>query len=122
MDNSGLIRRIEIRLKELGRTKEEFYRGTGISSASYSQWNTGKYGPSKRKMQAVADYLGVPVSYLTGEEDAEASTREAARPSEADIKFALFGGDGEITDAMYAEVKDFAAFVMQREQKKKGSP
>ena len=47
----------------------------------------------------------------------------AAQPvkhkDQQDIKFALFGGDGDITDAMYAEVKEFAAFVKQREAKKK---
>ena len=39
--------------------------------------------------------------------------------SDEEIKFALFGGDGEITDAMFAEVKQFAAFVKQREAGKK---
>lgn len=39
--------------------------------------------------------------------------------SDEDIKFALFGGDGEITDAMYDEVRDFAAYVKQREANKK---
>lgn len=36
-----------------------------------------------------------------------------------EIKFALFGGDGEITDAMYEEVLQFAAFVKKREGKEK---
>lgn len=35
-----------------------------------------------------------------------------------DIKFALFGGRGDITDAMYEEVKRFAAFVAEREAEK----
>jgi len=39
--------------------------------------------------------------------------------SDDDIKFALFGGDGDITDAMYDEVRKFAAFVKQREADKK---
>ena len=39
--------------------------------------------------------------------------------SDDDIKFALFGGDGEITDAMYDEVKRFAAYIKQREADKK---
>ena len=39
--------------------------------------------------------------------------------SENDIKFALFGGDGEITDEMYDEVKRFAAYIKQREAGKK---
>ena len=41
-----------------------------------------------------------------------------SRPTQEDIKFALFGGSGEITDAMYDEVLSFAAFVRQREEQK----
>ena len=39
--------------------------------------------------------------------------------SDNDIKFALFGGDGEITDAMYDEVKRFAQMVKLREEAEK---
>lgn len=39
--------------------------------------------------------------------------------SDDDIKFALFGGSGEITDAMYQEVKEFAALIKLREDMKK---
>lgn len=69
MDNKELIRKIEIRLKELGKTKGEFYEGAGITSASYSQWNTGEFSPSKRKLRAMAEYLDVPLAYLSGETD-----------------------------------------------------
>lgn len=69
MDNKELIRKIEIRLKELGKTKGEFYKGAGITSASYSQWNTGEYSPSKRKLRAIAEYLDVPMAYLSGQTD-----------------------------------------------------
>lgn len=41
---------------------------------------------------------------------------------DADIKFALFGGDGDITDEMYEEVKRFAKLVKLREEaEKKGT-
>lgn len=44
----------------------------------------------------------------------------AARPiTDEDIKFALFGGEGEITDAMYDEVKRFAQMVKLREEVEK---
>ena len=66
------------------------------------------------RAQAIARYLGVSVNaILPGEEAPE--TRAAV--TDEDIKFALFGGDGEITDEMYEEVKRFAAYVKQREQK-----
>ena len=63
----------------------------------------------------IGKYLNVSVSrILTGEETGEFA--DAPRPvSDEEIKFALFGGDGEITDAMYEEVKKFAAFVKLRE-------
>lgn len=63
----------------------------------------------------IGKYLNVSVSrILTGKETGEFA--DAPRSvSDEEIKFALFGGDGEITDAMYEEVKKFAAFVKMRE-------
>ena len=61
---------------------------------------------------AVAEYLQLPVQQiLTGEAE---QTRPAV--TDEDIKFALFGGDGEITDEMYEEVKKFAAYLKHRER------
>ncbi len=34
--------------------------------------------------------------------------------SEKDIKVALFGGDGDVTDEMWQEVKNFVAYVKQK--------
>lgn len=50
----------------------------------------------------------------------KAPTVEGERSvSDDDIKFALFGGEGEITDAMFEEVRQFAEFVKNREAQKK---
>lgn len=67
MDNSHMIQKIEVRLKEMGKSKSDFYSETGISSATYSQWNTGQFGPSKRKLDAISKYTGIPIPELTGE-------------------------------------------------------
>ena len=68
----------------------------------------------------IASYFGVSVGYLLGAEAEKAPTREdERRVSDEDIKFALFGGDGEITDAMYDEVKRFAQMVKIREEAEK---
>lgn len=64
MDILAIIKRIEIRLTELSMSKADFYEKSGISSASYSQWNTGKYKPSKVKLQKAAEVLGLDVNYL----------------------------------------------------------
>ena len=72
----------------------------------------------------IAKYLGVSENLiLTGVDDIKnAPTGSSERQvNHEDIKFALFGGDGEITDAMYEEVRNFAEFVKQREaERRKG--
>ena len=42
MDGKELVKSIEVRLAELGMKKGDFYKLTGVTSASYSNWNTGK--------------------------------------------------------------------------------
>lgn len=118
MDTLAIIKRIELRLLELNMTKAEFYEKSGISSASYSQWNTGRYNPSKRKLENAAKCLETTYEYLAfGQETEKTPTQEGKREvSDDDIKFALFGGDGEITDAMFDEVKRFAKMVKLREE------
>ena len=70
--------------------------------------------------QRIADYFGVSVGYLLGSETEKAPASDGKRTvSDDDIKFALFGGDGEITDEMYDEVRRFAAYIKQREADKK---
>ena len=64
----------------------------------------------------IGKYLDIPVTkILTGEDPAEGTELPKHTVTDAEIKFALFGGDGDITDAMYEEVKRFAAFIKQRE-------
>lgn len=69
------------------------------------------------RARVIADYLGVSISsILNGEEDEKTPTDTGRREiSDDDIQFALFGGRDEITEAMYEEVKQFAAFIKQRE-------
>jgi len=120
MDTLAIIKRIELRIAELGISKADFYKKSGISSASYSQWNTGKYKPTDAKLQKAAEALGVSFEYLRyGKTEKTPAVSGEREISKEDIKFALFGGDGEITDAMYDEVLRFAAFVKQREADKK---
>lgn len=64
IDTSSVLRRIEIRLAEIEMPKQVFYEKSGISSGSYSQWNTGMHSPSLKKLQKAALVLGVPVEYL----------------------------------------------------------
>ena len=63
----------------------------------------------------IGKYLNIsPNRILTGEEEPEGTAPVQRAVTDEDIKFALFGGDGDITDDMYEEVKRFAAFIKQR--------
>lgn len=80
-----------------------------------------KKGLSAEVANKIAEYFGVTVGYLLGTEGTKkAPALEGERSvSDDDIKFALFGGDGDITDEMYDEVKRFAKLVKLREETEK---
>jgi transcriptional regulator with XRE-family HTH domain len=64
----AILSRIEERLVVLGMSKEEFYAKSGVSSATYSYWNTNRYKPTPKKLRNAAEVLEVSYEYLvTGE-------------------------------------------------------
>lgn len=84
-----------------------------IPMPTFSDWINAKTYPRIDKIEMLANYFGVQKSDLV-EEEAFAPEKER-EISDDDIKFALFGGDGEITEAMYDEVRRFARMVKMRE-------
>ncbi len=89
----------------------------GLNRSAVAKWKSGGK-PNGSTAARLAQYFGVSTDYLLG--TAQESPGEHPRViTDEEIKFALFGGDGEITDAMYDEVKRFAAFLKAREAEKK---
>lgn len=113
------------RIEELCRTHNEtittMCKESGASRASLSDLKVGrKQSLSTETLSKIAAHFGVSVDYLLGKENKNAPTVSGERAvSDDEIKFALFGGSGDITDEMYEEVRKFAAFVKQREADKK---
>lgn len=85
----------------------------GISKATLTELKSGRQkGVSAATAQKIADYFGVTVGYLLGEE----SATDAPRPiTDTDLMYALF--DGEATPEQLEEVKKFAAFIKERDGK-----
>ena len=104
--------------KSRGVSPSRAAEDAGLSKSTVTKW---KKDPSTKPSGNVIDklcrYFGVSVSELLGDTD-EVLPEQRHSVSQQEIKFALFGGSGEITDAMYDEVLSFAAFVRQREAKK----
>ena len=115
---SDLYNRIETLCKQRNTSLTTVCREAGVSRASLSDLKAGrKQGLSAETLSRLASWFGVSVDFLLGNENAPAEGRRTV--SDDDIKFALFGGDGEITEEMYREVRNFAAFVKRREEEKK---
>lgn len=66
MDNTAIIKQIEMRLIEIGMSKADFYAKSGISSATFSQWRNGIYVPSRKKLDSAARVLGITISCFSG--------------------------------------------------------
>lgn len=95
----------------------------GLSKSTVTKWKRRPDSkPAGRALELLCRYFGMTASELLGEVDPmhpEDAQRYRMVPSDSEMKFALFGGSGEVTDEMYREVLDFAAFVSQREQKRR---
>lgn len=79
-----------------------------ISRASISGWKKGSK-PRPENLVLIAKYFNLPVSYFTDD-----SEEEQTGTVSQEAKVALFGGDGEVTDEMWNEVKQYAEYLKSR--------
>ena len=62
MDGLSFVQQIENELKSRGISKEQFYRESGISSATFSQWRKNIYSPSSAAIKKIEAFLGISFS------------------------------------------------------------
>lgn len=87
----------------------------GISRTSVAKWKKGAT-PNGATVAKLADYFGVTADFLLGGGQKGTPAGVPAGVSDEDIKFALSGGDGVITDAQFEEVKKFVQFIKERDK------
>ena len=88
----------------------------GLSKSSVSKWKREPDSiPTGTALSKLAAYFGIPAADLLPE-----TPKANHAISDEAVKFALFGGSEDITQEMYNEVRSFAAFVKEREAKKRG--
>ena len=51
-------------LKTKGVTPYQVSKETGISNSTFSDWKNGRSEPKVDKLQKLADYFGVPITYF----------------------------------------------------------
>lgn len=73
-------------LNEHGVTAYRVAKETGVTTATLTSWKQGKYTPKPEKMQKIADYFGVSLTYLmTGKDETEKEPQLKPK-DEKDIK------------------------------------
>lgn len=102
--------------KRAGLTQTELGDMLGVKKNAVSKWECGRVEDIPAgKIKSMAKIFQVPPSYLIDAEAEQPAAREL--PDDEAIKFALFGGGEDITDEMFEEVKQFAAFLKSRNRK-----
>ena len=106
--------RIYHRRKELGITQEKLAQMVGYQSrSSINKIEKGFHEIPPGKIEAFAKALKLSPAQLMGWEG------EVRRVSDEELTFALFGEhSAQVTPEMLKEAKDFAQYILLREQKK----
>lgn len=101
-------------MKQLGEVLD-------LAESTISQYETGKRQMDNETLLRLGEFFDVSVGYILGAEGNSKAPADTGKRSvsDDDIKFALFRGKEDITDAMYEEVLNFAEYVARREEERK---
>lgn len=72
IDGITAARIVDTELASRGIAKSDFYSQSGVSSATLSQWRTGKYAPTQDKLNKIEKCLNISFSdYEKSDRDSE---------------------------------------------------
>ena len=115
-----IMNRIKVLRLERNIKQVDLAKAVSVSQAALSGYETGKYEPDFDTLKRIAEYFDVSIDYLLG---GKLDSRDNVSATEDDIKAAFWGGDKDLSaedmGAMWADVKNFAAFVAQKKKQEK---
>ena len=93
---------------------------TGISQARISGWKTGKSNPKQDALEQLADYFGVSVDYLLGNEEKPASQEADELIKNDPLAGQLFAAYGRVKEEFsQAEIDDITMIMEMLAEKKR---
>lgn len=105
--------------KALGLSAEYVAEQLHVSAATIYRYEKGDIDKMPGHiLEPLANILSTTPAYLMGWEE-EAPSPQIRPITDAELKFALFDGDQDITDAQFEEVKRFAQFIRERDRRDK---
>lgn len=90
----------------------------GIHPNVITNWKNGRNKSYRGYLPQIADYFGVSVDYLLGNEEKTPANTGERVISDDDIMFALWGDTTDVDEDDLDDVKRYAAFVRERKKKK----
>ena len=115
MDRSPIVTRINTLLAKKNISKAEFYEKCNLTSASYSNWNTGKTRPKMKNIERIARFLGVTSEYLLyGDGEEKESAPDPKTEGVSPTVQELFDFIDTATDAELNELLRYAQFLMSK--------
>ena len=100
MDGKDIARIIDSELASRGMPKSEFYEKSGVSSATLSQWRTGKYDPTPDKLAKVEMCLGI--SFADYEKSDESDELREMLRDRQDLRILLHSAKDVPASSVYA--------------------
>lgn len=98
----------------------------GVGRTTVTMWENGSNEPDNATLVKLAEIFGVSVDYLLGKEPEAPFSLSGSGTAPADrdqLMAAFWGGDQDLTDedkeAMWSDVKNFAAFIAQKKKQEK---
>ncbi len=100
-----------------GKSQKELTDYLGLKRGTFTAWKAGHNSSYKKHLPEIAQFLGVSVSYLVGDE--RQTEKSSPVVTEEDLMVALFNGDKEVSPEAWEEVVDFARYVREKYKNKK---
>lgn len=108
----------------MGKTQKDVAAYLGIERSTYAKYENGSSEPTFETLRRLSEYFGASVDEIMGiardEKEPAPTPSNECKLDERQIMAAFWGGDQDLTEedkkAMWADVKNFAAFVAQQKK------
>lgn len=105
-------------LEERGVKTSAVAKATGIDKGTFSHWKSGKYTPKSDKIQKIADFFGVPVTYFY-EADIDYLDSAEKHVDTLDALADVLKTDEELKDHTFTpeqleQILDYAKFIARK--------
>lgn len=104
--------RLNLALKLRGKRASDLAKATGLNKGKISHYVNGRNEARSDALYLISQYLDVSEGWLQGFD--VPMERSGLTSTDDVVRVALFGGDGEVTDEMWNEVKNFAQYIKHK--------